>query len=153
MPLPSGKPRKKPARRRKPKRSSPNGPPPAPHVKEVKWTAQDFAGVNDGHLPMGKATDEWSYGDLEEGFRKAALVLDDTFVTPNTYHQTLESRTAMAYWQNGKVFLHCSTQSVVQTVGSMSRWLHLDLPRKVRALGVPVSEVVAGDHHLSPTAA
>ena len=32
----------------------------------------------------------------------------------------------MAYWQNGKLFIHCSTQSVVQTVGSMSRWLHLD---------------------------
>ncbi len=105
---------------------TPNAPPPAPHVKEVKWTEQDFAGVNDGHLPMGKPTDEWSYGDLEGGFRKAALVLDDTFVTPNTYHQTLESRTAMAYWQNGKVFLHCSTQSVIQTVDAVARWLHVE---------------------------
>jgi xanthine dehydrogenase molybdenum-binding subunit len=108
----------------------PNGPPPAPHVKEVKWTEEDFADVNDGHLPMGKATDEWSYGDLEGGFRKAALVLDDTFVTPNTYHQTLESRTAMAYWQNGKVFLHCSTQSVIQTVDAVARWLHVE-PKNV----------------------
>src|SRR5437899_6813995 len=32
----------------------------------------------------------------------------------------------MAYWQNGKLYIHCSTQSVVQTVGSVSRWLHLD---------------------------
>ncbi len=105
---------------------TPNGPPPAPHVKEVKWTEQDFAGVNDGHLPMGKPTDEWSYGDLDGGFKKAALILDETFVTPNTYHQTLESRTAMAYWQNGKVFLHCSTQSVIQTVDAVARWLHVE---------------------------
>ena len=75
---------------------------------------------------MGKTPDEWSYGDLDAGFKNAALVLDETFVTPNTSHQTLEPRTAMAYWQNGKLYIHCSTQSIVQTVGSVSRWLHLD---------------------------
>ena len=69
-----------------------------------------------GKLPMGKAPDEWSYGDLEAGFKDAALVLDETFVTPNTSHQTLETRTAMAYWQNGKLYVHTGTQSTVQTV-------------------------------------
>ena len=61
------------------------------------------------------------------GFKKAALVLDETFVdarTPAT--QTLEPRTAMAYWQNGKLFMHCSTQSTVQTVASVARWLHIE---------------------------
>ena len=105
---------------------TPNGPPSAPAVKEVKWTAQDFAGMADGHLPMGKATDEWSYGDVDAGFKSAALILDETFATPNTYHQTLETRTAMAYWQNGKVYLHCSTQSVSQTVDAVARWLHVE---------------------------
>src|SRR6185436_16751259 len=60
------------------------------------------------------------------GFRNAALVLDETFVTPNTSHQTLEPSTAMAYWQNGKLYLHCSTQSVVQTVASVARWIHME---------------------------
>src|SRR4051812_5328102 len=105
---------------------TPNAPPPAPQVKEVKWSEGDFAGFDRGQLPSGKPTDEWSYGDLEAGFSKAALVLDESFVTPNTYHQTLESRTAMAYWQNGKVFLHCSTQSTIQTVDAVARWLHVD---------------------------
>jgi CO/xanthine dehydrogenase Mo-binding subunit len=92
----------------------------------VKWTAQDFAGMADGQLPMGKPTDEWSYGDVDAGFKNAALILDETFATPNTYHQTLETRTAMAYWQNGKVYLHCSTQSVSQTVDAVARWLHVE---------------------------
>lgn len=30
----------------------------------------------------------------------------------------------------------------------VSRWLHLDLPRKVRALGIPVTEVVGSEHDL-----
>ena len=50
-------------------------------------------------------------------------MLDETFVEPNTSHQPLEPRTAMAYWQNGKLYLHGSTQSTVQTVGSLARWI------------------------------
>jgi xanthine dehydrogenase molybdenum-binding subunit len=97
-----------------------------PAIEELKWTAADFAEYDQGRLPMGKTPDEWTYGDLDAGFKSAALVLDETFVTPNTSHQTLEPRSAMAYWQNGKLYIHCSTQSTVQTVGSISRWMHLD---------------------------
>src|SRR6202163_1019155 len=54
------------------------GQPPA--VAELKWTDADFAETSYGRLPMGKTPDEWSYGDLDAGFKNAALVLDDTFV-------------------------------------------------------------------------
>jgi xanthine dehydrogenase molybdenum-binding subunit len=107
-------------------KGAPPPPPPAPQVQELKWTAEDFAAAKDGQLPMGKATDHWSFGDWETGLKNADLVLDETFVTPNTSHQTLETRTAMAYWQNGKVYIHCSTQSTAQTVPALARWLHLD---------------------------
>jgi len=106
--------------------ATPGAPPPRPDVQTLKWTEQDFAEATDGRLPMGKAPDEWSYGDLDEGFKSAALVLDETFVTSNNLHQTLEPRTAMAYWQNGKLYMHCSTQSTVQTVGAIARWLRIE---------------------------
>jgi xanthine dehydrogenase molybdenum-binding subunit len=51
-------------------------------------------------------------------------------MTQSTGHQPLETRTAMAYWQNGKLYLHGSTQSTVQTVASVARWT-----------GVPASQV------------
>jgi len=110
----------------RPKPPQPGQPVAPPAIEELKWTDADFADYAAGKLPMGKVPDEWSYGDVEAGFKNAALVLDETFVTPNTSHQTLEPRTAMAYWQNGKLYIHCSTQSAVQTVGSMSRWLGMD---------------------------
>jgi xanthine dehydrogenase molybdenum-binding subunit len=110
----------------KPKPAAPGQPVAPAAIEALKWTAADFAEYDQGRLPMGKTPDEWTIGDLDAGFKSAALVLDETFVTPNTSHQTLEPRTAMAYWQNGKLYIHCSTQSTVQTVGSISRWLHLD---------------------------
>jgi xanthine dehydrogenase molybdenum-binding subunit len=99
--------------------------PGAPVVTELKWTKADFAELDQGRLPMGHAPDEWTYGDLESGFKKAALVLDETFVTPDTSHQTLETRSAMAYWQNGKVYIYTGTQSTAQTLPAIARWLNI----------------------------
>ncbi len=91
----------------------------------LKWTDQDFASYNEGKLPMGHATDEWSYGNLQAGFHDAALVLDESFVTPDVSHQCLETRTAMAYWQNGKLYMHTGTQSTAQTVPAIARWMNM----------------------------
>jgi xanthine dehydrogenase molybdenum-binding subunit len=103
------------------------GQPPAPvEVQELKWTEADFAEYDEGKLPMGKTPDEWSFGDVEAGFKNAALVLDETFVTPNTSHQTLEPRSVLSYWQNGKLYVHAGTQSTIQTVASISRWMRMD---------------------------
>ncbi|MGD1021401.1 MAG: xanthine dehydrogenase family protein molybdopterin-binding subunit [Candidatus Sulfotelmatobacter sp.] len=99
--------------------------PGTPVVTELKWTHADFAEEKHGRLPMGKTPDEWTYGDLDSGFKNAALVLDETFVTPDTSHQTLETRSAMAYWQNGKVYIHTGTQSTAQTLPAIARWLNI----------------------------
>jgi xanthine dehydrogenase molybdenum-binding subunit len=107
------------------------GAPPPPQIQVLKWTDDDFRNAGDGQMPLGKATDEWQFGNVEEGLKKADLVLDETFMTQSTGHQPLETRTAMAYWQNGKLYLHGSTQSTVQTVASVARWV-----------GIPPSQVV-----------
>jgi CO/xanthine dehydrogenase Mo-binding subunit len=108
-------------------------------VVELKWTKADFAEEEQGRLPMGEAPGEWSYGDLDAGFKNTALVLDETFVTPDTSHQTLETRSAMSYWQNGKVFIYTGTQSTAQTLPAIARWLNID-PDKV----VFISEYTGG---------
>ncbi|HXW89595.1 MAG TPA: xanthine dehydrogenase family protein molybdopterin-binding subunit [Terriglobales bacterium] len=110
-----------------------------PTIGELKWTHADFAKAEHGQLPAGKTPDEWSYGDLEGGFNTAALVLDETFVTPDTSHQTLETRSALAYWQNGKVYVYTGTQSTAQTVPAIARWLNID-----RSKVVLISEYTGG---------
>jgi xanthine dehydrogenase molybdenum-binding subunit len=80
-------------------------------LQTIKWTAADFAAAGEDKLPMGKPAEEWAYGDLDAGFKQAKLVLDETFVTASLSHHCMEPRTCMAYWQNGKCYVHGSLQS------------------------------------------
>ncbi|HLH39922.1 MAG TPA: xanthine dehydrogenase family protein molybdopterin-binding subunit [Bryobacteraceae bacterium] len=124
-------------------KGQPGQPPPQLDVRPLKWTQADFDAAKDGALPMGEVPEDsgvvWSYGDVDAGFKNAALILDETFVTPDTSHQCLETRSAMAYWQNGKVHIHTGTQSMIQTVPAVARWLNIP-PENV----VVVSEYTGG---------
>ena len=95
-------------------------------VATLKWTEQDFAEAGPARLPLGRPTEEWAYGDLDAGFKSAALVLDETFVVQSTGHHPMETRSAMASWQNGKLYLYGSTQSVAQTQAAIARWVGVD---------------------------
>src|SRR5262245_17621272 len=109
-------------------------------MKRLKWTRQDLQEITLGRIPWSaQAGEETSVGDVEAGFKQAELVLDETMFQQSTPHQPLESRSAMAYWQNGKLFLHGSTQSVAQTVPFLARWVGID-PAQV----VLVSEYCGG---------
>ena len=104
----------------------PGSPPGRPEIQTLKWTDEDFEELKAGRLPMGRTLEEWSFGDVDGGFKDAAAVIDESFVVQSTSHQTLETRSAMAYWQNGKVYCHVSTQSVVRTVDPLATWLGID---------------------------
>jgi CO/xanthine dehydrogenase Mo-binding subunit len=92
-------------------------------VKRLKWTAAQIAEADAGRFPMdAEATDTAVVGDVEAGFKEADLIIEDVSAQQTTPHQPLESRTAMAYWQNGKLYLHGSTQSVARTVASVANW-------------------------------
>ena len=104
----------------------PPGPPAPPPIEALKWTDADFEEADAGRLPMGKPLEEWSYGDLDAGVKSASLVLDETFVVQSTGHHPMETRSAMAYWQNGKLFIHASTQSTAQTTAGIARWCGIE---------------------------
>jgi CO/xanthine dehydrogenase Mo-binding subunit len=95
-------------------------------VAEVKWTAEDFAAAGEGQMPTGMATTEWSYGDVEAGFANAALVLDESFVTAGHPHHSMEPRSAMAYWQNGRCYVYGSSQSQAYVVPGLARLLEIE---------------------------
>jgi CO/xanthine dehydrogenase Mo-binding subunit len=94
-----------------------------PQLKHVKWSAADFAGVAPGQLPTGEPMAEWSYGDLEAAFAESALLLDESFVTAGMSHHSMEPRSALAYWENGKCYLFGSTQSQSFVVPDLANFI------------------------------
>ncbi|MEE9219649.1 MAG: xanthine dehydrogenase family protein molybdopterin-binding subunit [Acidobacteriota bacterium] len=100
-------------------------------LETLKWTLQDFAGTEEGSLPLGRPEQEWQVGDPEKGFAEADLILDETLFHQSQTHHPLEPRSCMAYWQNGKLYIHPSTQSTGRTV-----------PAVAQAVGIDPSQVV-----------
>ncbi|MEE8148161.1 MAG: molybdopterin cofactor-binding domain-containing protein, partial [Longimicrobiales bacterium] len=93
----------------------------------IKWTEEDFANAPEGTLPMGEPSAEWRVGDVEAGFAEADLIIDETIVHQSLTHHPLEPRTTLAYWQNGKLFMHTSTQSLARTRAAVAGMLDLDI--------------------------
>jgi CO/xanthine dehydrogenase Mo-binding subunit len=100
------------------------------NMQTIKWDAADFASAGDSKMPQGKPAETWMYAkgkekgseaDLEAGFKASKLVLDESFVTQGYSHHSMETRSALAYWQNGKCFLHGSNQSHTAAVPNIAR--------------------------------
>ena len=100
-------------------------------IEVRNWTAQDFADAGDGRLPTGEPSTEWSYGDVDLALADAALVLDESFVTAGLSHHSMEPRSTMAYWENGKCHLHGSCQSQ-----------SFSMPILAGMLGIPQADLV-----------
>lgn len=79
---------------------------------EVKWTGDQVAAFRAGEEPTAEPTTQWAYGDLEEAFANSAWVFESTFTTAGYPHQSMEPRSALAYWENGRCFLHAGSQSL-----------------------------------------
>lgn len=103
-------------------------------VETVKWIDANFAEAAKGRLPMGESTDVWGFGDVDAGLAEADVVIDETVVLHSTSHQPLETRSAMAYWQNGTCYLHASTQSLVRSHGPAAERIGVD-PSKLVYIG------------------
>jgi xanthine dehydrogenase molybdenum-binding subunit len=91
------------------------------NLQTAKWEAGDFAAAGDDKLPLGKPAEQWSYGDLDAGFKAAKLIIEESFVSSGLSHHCMETRTAMAYWQGGKCILHGSNQSHTAAVPNIAR--------------------------------
>ena len=95
-------------------------------VEHFKLTTEEWSEIEAGRLPFRDGPDMWEVGDVDAGFEEAALVLDETLVSPSTSHDCMEPRSTMAYWQNRKLYLHTSTQSMSITVPTLASFIGID---------------------------
>ena len=94
---------------------------------QIKWTARDFAAADDGQLPFGEPAVGWSFGDVEAGLAEAELVFDESFVSQGNSHHSMEPRTAMAWWENGKCIVHSGCQSLTAALPGLARQCGVEL--------------------------
>jgi len=99
-------------------------------IKDIKWPQTAIDGMNTGKGPIGAGDDHfttnWSFGDLDAGFAEADVIVEEPFVTVGYPHHSLEPRTCMAYWENGKCYFHGSLQSQSAVNNGLARMLNID---------------------------
>ncbi|MQA92239.1 MAG: molybdopterin-dependent oxidoreductase [Gemmatimonas sp.] len=84
-------------------------------LRDLKWTPADMEAIDRGGWPLDpEYTSSWEKGDLAAAFAAADLIIEEPIYHQSVTHHPLEPRSALAYWQNGKLYLHCSTQSIAQ---------------------------------------
>ncbi|MEX0912230.1 MAG: xanthine dehydrogenase family protein molybdopterin-binding subunit [Gemmatimonadota bacterium] len=96
-------------------------------VGTLKWDQAVFDGVGRDDLPRGEHVDEWMVGDVDRAMEEADLVLEETLYHQTQTHHPMEPRTSMAYWQNGRLFMHASVQSLAQSRRGLADRLGLPL--------------------------
>lgn len=92
-------------------------------IRSIHWSAAEFSAAEQGVLPEAEAAVEWSTGDLEAGFNAAALTLDESFVTASHSHHSMEPRSVMSYWENGKCFVYGSSQSQSFPIPALANYI------------------------------
>ncbi|MGY8798167.1 MAG: xanthine dehydrogenase family protein molybdopterin-binding subunit [Longimicrobiales bacterium] len=93
---------------------------------DVKWTEADFEAIDAGQMPDAQAVSEWSKGDPDAAFAAADVIIDEQIVHQSLTHDPMEPRSTMAYWENGKLYAHVSTQSAQRTKFGLARALDMD---------------------------
>jgi xanthine dehydrogenase molybdenum-binding subunit len=86
-----------------------------------------------GNLSVGKgnfsAPIEESWGDLDQGFKDADRVFEDTYITKHTNNAQLERRVSIAKWDAGKLTVYASTQGVSNARTDIAKDFNLPLSR------------------------
>ncbi len=98
----------------------------AKEIQDVSWGDEDVQKFVTGQEPSAPAAAEWSYGDLEAGFDNAEVILEESFVTTGYAHMSMEPRSVLSYWQNGKCHVYGSTQSQSFVVPFLAKMLGIE---------------------------
>jgi CO/xanthine dehydrogenase Mo-binding subunit len=90
-----------------------------------------------GNLSVGKgafsAPIEETWGDIEQGFKDADRVFEDTYISKHVNNAQLERRVSIAKWDAGKLTVYASTQGVSNARTDIAKDFGLPLS-KVRVL-------------------
>ncbi len=68
-------------------------------------------------------------GDIEEGFQKAEVIVEKTFITQTVEHAYLEPEAALAFWEREMLVVHCCSQGPHYHRQEIARMVNLPVSR------------------------
>jgi xanthine dehydrogenase molybdenum-binding subunit len=110
-----------------------------PHVLDANEALKPDAPkiTPNGNLSVGKgpfsAPIEESWGDVEQGFKEADKIFEDTYITKHVNNAQIERRVSIARWDSGKLTVYASTQGVSNARTDIAKDFGLPLS-KVRVI-------------------
>jgi xanthine dehydrogenase molybdenum-binding subunit len=106
-----------------------------PHVLDANEALKPDAAkiAPHGNLSVGKGNQtspiEESWGDLEQGFKDADQIFEDTYITKHVNNAQMERRVSVAKWDAGKLTVFASTQGVSNARTDIAKDFGLPLSR------------------------
>jgi xanthine dehydrogenase YagR molybdenum-binding subunit len=85
-------------------------------LSEARWPK------NPGKEPPGNRR-----GDVDAGFAKATVTVDETYVTPIQVHNPMEPHATIAWWEGEKLNIYDATQYISGVKQSIARTLNIPL--------------------------
>jgi len=85
-----------------------------------KWSADQVASFRAGNEPTAEPQQTWELGDLAAAFAESEFVYETTFTTAGYPHHSMEPRSALAYWEDGKLYVHGTSQSLTGLADDMA---------------------------------
>jgi len=87
---------------------------PLPFVTNIaEALAPDAPEIHEGGNQAGDKN-EYSRGDVEEGFAKADVIIEQIYTTPTQVHNSLEPHGCTAFWEGEQLTIWESTQGIFQ---------------------------------------
>jgi xanthine dehydrogenase YagR molybdenum-binding subunit len=75
---------------------------------------------NPGKEPAGNHR-----GDVQAGFAKSAVTIEETYVTPIQHHNPMEPHATIAWWEGEKLNVYDATQYISGVKGSLAKTLNI----------------------------
>ncbi|WP_331235036.1 xanthine dehydrogenase family protein molybdopterin-binding subunit [Natronorarus salvus] len=95
-------------------------------VQTIKWDEADFSGdfpENPGEMNYG-----WSFGDVDEGFSEADVIIEDVQRAHSVPQNPMEPRSTVADWDSsGDLTVYASCQSVQTAAAGLAGYLEMEL--------------------------
>ncbi|MBC7547987.1 MAG: xanthine dehydrogenase family protein molybdopterin-binding subunit, partial [Polaromonas sp.] len=77
---------------------------------EEKGAFELKAGMSQAVKPEGRQKPDSDVGNFDTAFETAPVKVDAVYTTPVHIHAQMEPHSALAYWEGGRLHIHCSAQ-------------------------------------------